>query len=114
MWRWPLPVTLREIEHDPLGLQVHAFHRPISVMACCVMPGSQQAGACLGGRDEAGRSCKHVTLRLRQQQLPVGTSVASSHLAVLPMWIGHACDQISGATLVSTLRCQPPSIPWSA
>ena len=27
MWRWPLPVTLREIEHDPLGLQVHAFQR---------------------------------------------------------------------------------------
>ena len=22
MWRWPLPVLLREIEYDPLGLQV--------------------------------------------------------------------------------------------
>ena len=26
MWRWPLPVLLREIEHDPLGLQVLALN----------------------------------------------------------------------------------------
>ena len=35
MWRWPLPVLLREIEYDPLGLQV----LPMSEqgVGCCLM-----------------------------------------------------------------------------